>query len=600
MKLPIDLKTAKKLNDKGYMSDHHYKKLEGLHKEFEKVAVKLAGGGDPLIPDDPTQWKPLVDQGIIDPDAYQKATQIINPDNAIKEYNTLKSRSRVPMGDEFGKTIGAPQFTDDDLKEQAAKGLIGQAKSILQQSYEAKQKQQMDVEKAQKDEQAAAEIVKKTGAVNPSVPNSEYAMHNAMDVPTEAQANVQRVGMGQLASDTPVDVAPQVPAFDYTQMNAPFALAAGANKESARVAAAKGAEEALKIQSAIDKSNDIQKQKDENLAAQTAYATKEIEDLKLRNEELNSQKIDPSRFWSNASTESKILAGIGLFLGSYGSGGNKAIPVLEGAIKRDVDAQMANIENQRAGLRNRQSLFADNMAIYKNKDMAYAATMSQNYSQMQMQLAKVGAQYSGPEAKAKQMALNAELKSKEQAWDMQLYQMKVQQYAAQNPEKYKDFLPEEKRARLVSGYSGLANSKEGAKEANELNATVNSARNTIDQLIDINKNGDKTDPATRAKAATLSQMLIGQLRAPLFGPGAFSESEQAIAHNIIRDPAAIFSLDASTMSSYNTLKDKLQDMADNKGRSVGVYPVHETMGLKTTKTAPAPYSGGMMKTGAKK
>jgi hypothetical protein len=86
-----------------------------------------------------------------------------------------------------------------------------------------------------------------------------------------------------------------------------------------------------------------------------------LEDQQRKIDELGSMKVDPSRLFRNMDTAHEfawIIAGIGggMLQGLTGSGSNQALDRLDRAIDRDINAQLAEIDNKKATIQARQSL----------------------------------------------------------------------------------------------------------------------------------------------------------------------------------------------------------------------------------------------------
>jgi hypothetical protein len=75
---------------------------------------------------------------------------------------------------------------------------------------------------------------------------------------------------------------------------------------------------------------------------------------RLRDEDLELQKIDNNRFWKDKSIPQKIGLALSMFLGGFGGGQNNAVQIVQNAIDRDIKAQ--NLNNEQA-LAKRQDAF---------------------------------------------------------------------------------------------------------------------------------------------------------------------------------------------------------------------------------------------------
>lgn len=108
--------------------------------------------------------------------------------------------------------------------------------------------------------------------------------------------------------------------------------------------------------------------------------------------DIASQKIDPNRMWTNASTGNRVTAGISLLLGGLSQGltgakSNPAMDVINNAIDRDIDAQKAELGKK-------QNLLSLNLQKYGRLDQAFQATkmqiMAVTQAQINQQASKMG------------------------------------------------------------------------------------------------------------------------------------------------------------------------------------------------------------------
>lgn len=119
-------------------------------------------------------------------------------------------------------------------------------------------------------------------------------------------------------------------------------------------------------------------------------------------EKLKNAKIDPNGFFRGEDGEidwgTKVGASIAMALSAVGSalagGPNIAKEIIDGAIQRDMRAQAANLENQRAALDEKKSALGRYMDQFSDERSAFAAargTLIQGYAD-QISMAKEGIQ----------------------------------------------------------------------------------------------------------------------------------------------------------------------------------------------------------------
>jgi hypothetical protein len=174
-----------------------------------------------------------------------------------------------------------------------------------------------------------------------------------------------------------------------------------ANVASANAIGGQGAAESQAIQNTQDAINQMPTQQ------QLIADNKQKSDALLK--AYADQKIDPNRFWHNASTGSKIAAGIGLFLGGmsmpFTHQGNPAIGIMQNAIDRDIDAQ----KNEQGKAHN---LYTMNREALGTDLAANIATQNQMYTGLKYNLEQAAANFKGPIAQANARMLNAQIDQK--------------------------------------------------------------------------------------------------------------------------------------------------------------------------------------------
>lgn len=380
------------------------------------------------------------------------------------------------------------------------------------------------------------------GATAPIVPSTPTAMGGEMVAPS--------------AAAPPVQPSHATPSMAQPNMNGPLDQMQAANKQESQAqqqyygTAQKAQEEANAKGAEVDKMH------------QTTVAGLE----KQQNEFMNAfatQKIDPNRLWSSASTGSKISAAIGVILGGLGAGltggPNQALEIMNKHVDQDIDAQKAELGKK-------QTLYSMNLQKYQNEHMAYLATKAQVASALQGKLASAAAQMGTGQAKAHETQANAQINLYRQQINQQLASQKtlhdVLKYTRETGDlRYADYLPAETannlRGRSVPGY-GLATTSERADKANELVATTEASKKGINDLLEFTKKPAASfSLQDRAEAQATAAMLKAKLRTTLVGPGAVNESEWKLLDNIVANPTDIDRMSSSTKKSLETLQKKL-------------------------------------------
>jgi hypothetical protein len=223
------------------------------------------------------------------------------------------------------------------------------------------------------------------------------------------------------------NAATQAPTVDFAQMKqaqmAPYDNAfdkqrgaldmqVNAANEYGRLEAAKytGLQEELRKEDLAAQAREQEIQKDVD--------TKMGEMDTIRNE-ISTMKVDKDRLWNNMGTGQKILAGIGLILGAAGSGGNKAVSVIESAINRDIEEQRNAIEQKGNSLKNASNMYGMFRQKLGDSRAATLATKNAAIDRVKLELAGVAAKYRGTDIAAKAQAAAAQ-------YDMQQAQITSQ------------------------------------------------------------------------------------------------------------------------------------------------------------------------------
>lgn len=121
---------------------------------------------------------------------------------------------------------------------------------------------------------------------------------------------------------------------------------------------------------------------------------------------IQSGDVDFNRLWNKAGTGNKILAGIGMALGSFGSGitktPNYALKIIDDAIANDIDSQKQEMANKKTAL----SGYND---IFQNTTHATQALHSIYQAALTAQVDKITAGQGGQAAQAKANRLKGQI-----------------------------------------------------------------------------------------------------------------------------------------------------------------------------------------------
>ena len=245
---------------------------------------------------------------------------------------------------------------------------------------------------------------------------------------------------------------------------------------------------------------------------------------KIRND-IATQKIDPTRVWSNMSTGNRVLAGISIFLGGVAGGmqgtENRALKIINDAIDKDIDSQKSELGKK-------QNLLAINLQKYRNIQDAAAATKAQlmavTQAQVQSAAAKAGSKQALAAAQMFQGQTELEMgKLKMQLAASQMTQNKLMDPRGMSPKEAMQMNQEiqDKLVQLPNGQYYPAFNKESAVKVREaqaklmpIKALMTEASNFMDQGYTLPVTQRNTE-AKRLKANILVELKnlkeLGQL-----------------------------------------------------------------------------------------
>lgn len=313
-------------------------------------------------------------------------------------------------------------------------------------------------------------------------------------------------------------------------------------------------------------------------------AQKALDDERNRVKDL---KIDSNRYWANQSTGNKIVAALSLFLSGYASamngGPNYALKAIEGAINRDIDEQRANIENQKDGIRGQETAYANMYRKFKDNDLARSAATASAYEKAELELRKIGSRFQGQEQQGKVMQALGVIQEKKDAAQAEFKRQYLLKESLRTGNVNPEMLPQDMRDRYVPGF-GLALNKEDATKLKDKVSVVSNAKNGIKDLLQLSeKSGSSFSLQDRASAETIAQMLIGNLRTEIVGPGAMNESELKLMNDLIADPTKIMSLDSTNKTRLQTLMRRLDSSVKTDAKARGMTSTQDQMGERESR-----------------
>ena len=431
------------------------------------------------------------------------------------------------------------------------------------------------------------------------------------ELPYEKEAREPKVdakpgGLGlEQASSTPaqpgVGALPQVKPVQYPnyyggfagKIDSALASQAKALGESAAVGERKGAELSAAFER-IAKDDEARQLADEKAAeTQRAWFDQQMTAHAQETERLAREEINPNRLWERAETGDKILAGIGMFLGAFGQqGSNRAVEVVNNAIKRDIEAQQANLDQKNKMHAAKRGILADRYNMFKDMVAAKESARASYLQREQLRIQSIASKYSGQEARAKANEMIAGLEMQKVDAQMKLaerLQTIGNAQAKANAEAVKNslaasgdprFMTEKQLERYVPKY-GLAYDKTRKQNFVDFVTDYDQAKQGIKMLMEINERpGRSLRPETLAEANVALGMLRAALRPTIVGTGAVSESDQKIINSVVRSPTEALSLKGSVKAGLRTLEKNLDAAHDIRAkRTVMDYvPRDESLG----------------------
>jgi len=360
---------------------------------------------------------------------------------------------------------------------------------------------------------------------------------------------------------------PQVSPYDmgvFDAFNKPFEMQKSALKKEYEAGAKAAAEEAGYLRTAAEENDRMLKEN----------AAKQLQDqanLDAKLSEVQNMKVDQNRFWAGKSTGEKILAGIALFLGASGSGGNKAAAVIQDAINKDIKLQEGDIENK-------FGLYKQAYAATKDAAAAREATRLAMLNGTQLKIAEVMSRYKDPMMRAKGEQLMAAVEGQKQAAQINL--------AAQIQKSQAfPFGDDKQMARYVPG-QGMAYTPDDAKQLKEAQETKDSFDRKIQEMIDLRKEygGEVVNRVAVDRGKQLSKDLLLAYK-NMAKLGVLSQADEDIINAIIpKDPLA-FQFTPGGDSILNRLEKLKGDVGKDyesrlKNRIIGYTPPEQGLGAQ--------------------
>lgn len=323
---------------------------------------------------------------------------------------------------------------------------------------------------------------------------------------------------------------------------------------------AQASAEAAKQQAQVYDQQMIELQKNE--VARKAQADAVMADINKIQNDVMTQKIDPTRVWSNMSTGNRVLAGISIFLGGVAGGmqgtENRALGIIQDAVNKDIDSQKADIGKK-------QNMLSLNMAKYNNINDAAAATKAQLLSITQAQINQSAAKMGSKQALAAAQVANAQidLQKAQLIGSIASSQAAAQKMAAPEGLSLQDAqtLPENIRERIVplpSGKFTVVINKDDVKPIKDAYQAYAEAKPLLNRVKQFMKDGASF---TGTKRAALEQSLKSQMMLLVKNTeklGQITETDMDLINSLIPQPGSYFQ--ENNQQKLDQLNIKLDDM----------------------------------------
>jgi hypothetical protein len=506
----------------------------------------------------------LYEKKIINEDQYNKVKAMAAPEAVGAEFDAIKSKVAKPSP--FDRA-GSEPVSDDVIMKQAQDAVVGRASAIVNEGQRKVDMQ--NVQRARQIEAGAAPEL----AIAPQVPSTPQAVPASYTQPAEdviRPASADELAGGPKPQANIMNAAANP---YYQQINDSFDATKQLNNKLVDINNQSNKEYAdIIAQQEIQKNQIKQDFEAKKLAAQ-AKADARLAEIEQKSLEYAEAKIDsPSEVWAKKSTEQKILAGIGMFLGAFGQKGtNQAVDVVQNAIKEDINHQKLLLAKKGESIANSKSMYKMATDAVGDINQQENAAILAGYNAVQLKLNVIAKKYEGTEYAVKAAQANAAIDLKKAEVMQSMHSSMISQAAMQGivgPEN----LDEKQRERFIPGM-GVA--KFGTKEeVSNFRTEVNEAKiadSSLRQLIEISKvPTNSVSLEMRGKADIIVSSLQSAMRTSILGPGTVSESDRKLLEKIVANPTDVFSLGSSNRSRLEELLKQVRYKTAVKARSLGL------------------------------
>lgn len=173
--------------------------------------------------------------------------------------------------------------------------------------------------------------------------------------------------------------------------------------------------------------------------ARLAEAKAEQEKLAKEVEEIGNTKIDPDQWWESKSTGTRIglalAAGAGAVGAALAGGPNTALQIIDGQIKRDIDAQKANLANRKSTVKDKNNLYGRMLERFGNEHQAELAAMAAYQQQVARAAARRALETKDPMRSDRLKRMEADYQARYAATINELYGRNVSEAVVNVPDR---------------------------------------------------------------------------------------------------------------------------------------------------------------------
>lgn len=202
------------------------------------------------------------------------------------------------------------------------------------------------------------------------------------------------------------------------------------------------------MEESLQNAQQIQQNYDDKLKLSAQKVQERLDDLSLSIDNLaNKETYDPNRLFSNASTETRLLAGISITFGAIGqalgAGENTGLKIINDAINRDIEAQKQEFAKAKDLVSAKNTLYGAYREKYNDDTAAKAAAEASLWALAEKKMQAAALSTKNQEALAQFELAKAKIKEKQAEAQINFEKAisdKVVQEVARKPKSPKEYL----------------------------------------------------------------------------------------------------------------------------------------------------------------